>query len=225
MAMRSHDLGAEVCELAVAALQERSAVLNVGVDVSWAAVGEQPSRVEPWILWPHRWDWDKRPDVFLRALRKLAEQTPDFRLVLAGADGAESSIRDEIVKAFPDQVAAVGPFDFGEYRRLVSRCDLVVSCAVHEFFGIGVVEALAADCVGVLPNRLSYPEIVGAAGGHMLYQDQGFGAALAEAVAAVHAGTQVSPIGDEVRAAFGWDTLAPLYDDKLCSLCPDGETL
>ncbi len=41
--------------------------------------------------------------------------------------------------------------------------DVVVSTALHEFFGIGVVEAIAAGAFPLLPRRLAYPEVLGLA--------------------------------------------------------------
>jgi glycosyltransferase involved in cell wall biosynthesis len=43
---------------------------------------------------------------------------------------------------------------------MLSRCDLVVSTAIQENFGIAVVEAILAGCQPVLPDRLAYPEII-----------------------------------------------------------------
>ena len=37
---------------------------------------------------------------------------------------------------------------------------MVVSTAVHEFFGIGVIEATSAGAVPLLPDRLAYPELL-----------------------------------------------------------------
>ena len=36
-----------------------------------------------------------------------------------------------------------------------------MSSANHEFFGIGIVEAIAAGAYPLLPNRLAYPEVAG----------------------------------------------------------------
>jgi glycosyltransferase involved in cell wall biosynthesis len=47
-----------------------------------------------------------------------------------------------------------------DYVRTLGECDLVVSTSRHEFFGVAVVEALAAGCTPLLPARLAYPEIV-----------------------------------------------------------------
>jgi len=119
-----------------------------------------PSDGSPIILWPHRWEPDKAPEVFRRALSKLADAGLDFRLVLTGEDPAGSPDRAVIIDEHADRLLAAGPFERDEYERWLHAADIVVSCANHEFFGIAVVEALMAGCVPVLPNALSYPELV-----------------------------------------------------------------
>jgi glycosyltransferase involved in cell wall biosynthesis len=46
-----------------------------------------------------------------------------------------------------------------QYDVLVASCDVVVSCALHEFFGISMLEAAVRGCYPLCPNRLAYPEL------------------------------------------------------------------
>jgi glycosyltransferase involved in cell wall biosynthesis len=53
--------------------------------------------------------------------------------------------------------------DRAEYAHWLWQCDVVVSTARHEFFGLAVAEALACGCLPVLPEALAYPELIPAA--------------------------------------------------------------
>ena len=47
-----------------------------------------------------------------------------------------------------------------KYLKILSEADIIVSTAIHEFFGISVVEAIAAGAYPLLPKRLAYPEVL-----------------------------------------------------------------
>ena len=44
-------------------------------------------------------------------------------------------------------------------QKILESSDVVVSTAIHEFFGIAIAEAAAAGAIPIVPRRLAYPEI------------------------------------------------------------------
>ena len=200
---------------------DRFCVVPVGVEppVGERLRGDGPPR----ILWPHRWEPDKAPSVFGRALAKLADAGVDFELILAGDDPADSTDREEILQAHADRVVAVGPFGRDEYERWLFEADIVVSCAKHEFFGVAVVEALMAGCVPVLPAALSYPDLLPAVShAAALYPVGSFGSRLV-AVAA-NLDDRRAMLGDVATPMqrFGWASVIRDYDDRFASLAETG---
>lgn len=161
-------------------IEAKSGVLWPGVDLEEADRGRAAAhggrRGPLTVVWSHRWEFDKAPEAFFRVLFQLAEEGADFRLCLLGerfrdAPGvfaqAKEHLRGRIVhEGFAESRA--------EYFRLLAGCDVFVSTAVHEFFGMAAAEAMAAGCCPALPDRLAYPELLKEcdAEGH-LYEDEG----------------------------------------------------
>ena len=46
-----------------------------------------------------------------------------------------------------------------DYYKVLSKCDLVLSTSLHEFFGVAIIEACLLGVYPILPNRLVYPEL------------------------------------------------------------------
>ena len=175
--------------------------------------------VAPVLLWPHRWEPDKAPDVFARAIDKLGQAGIAFELILAGDDPAQSDARRHIVELHGHRVIAAGPFPKGEYDALLHRADIVVSCAEHEFFGIAVVEAMLAGCVPLLPNRLSYPEVVPTMfHDAVLYEPGSFGSALRDAVVELPSRRTAVHGLSGALSSMDWQSVAVGYDRRLRDL-------
>ena len=114
------------------------------------------------ILWAARWEHDKNPDDFFAAIRLLRKQGLDFCLSVIGQSFQELPESFRIAKTeFADIIEDWG---FQETQAAFWRClqdaDIAVSTAHHEFFGIGMIEAMTAGAFPLLPERLSYPEIL-----------------------------------------------------------------
>ncbi len=111
------------------------------------------------IVWNHRWEYDKEPDLFADALLELAGAGIDFRLALLGArprtaPGALERIRNGLA----DRIVADGRVEACEYRALLGRAGIAISTARHEFQGLAMLEAVSAGATPLVPNALCYPE-------------------------------------------------------------------
>ncbi|MCA9124656.1 MAG: DUF3524 domain-containing protein, partial [Planctomycetales bacterium] len=115
------------------------------------------------ILWSSRWEHDKDPETFFNAIQLLRMQHEPFRLAVLGESFGNvpacfATARDQ----FSEYIDHWGYTKSREqYLEVLLDADVVVSTARHEFFGIGVVEAVAAGCFPLVPRCLAYPEVLG----------------------------------------------------------------
>ncbi len=210
----------------VESVGERSMVLPVGVDLQ--RIGPSTTTVSagpPLILWNQRWEHDKRPDEFVVLVEALLEEGLDFEVAVVGERfvSAPGSF-DRLPGLFGDRLVAFGFLPDEEYVDLLRRADIVVSTAEHEFFGMAIVEAMAAGAFPVLPNRLVYPErIPDRYRDRCLYDDA---AALRSRVRwGLEHQTEAAEIARNLRstvARFDWSVVAPAYDTALESLVAGG---
>jgi glycosyltransferase involved in cell wall biosynthesis len=113
------------------------------------------------ILWPHRWEHDKDPETFFETMMTLSSKGYKFELVILGE--AYGEVPESVQKARDALKEHIIHFGFlpskGAYYEWLRNCDVVISTAIHEFFGVAIIEAATLGCFPLLPNRLSYPEL------------------------------------------------------------------
>jgi len=152
-------------------IAEKSSVLPIPLDLDTIPTGH--NRTGPLrILWNQRWEFDKAPEVLFETLFDLDETGVDFELVVAGEGFEYSPSIFEIARERLAQRIVHWGFveSRQDYLRLLTDCDVVVSTAIHEFFGISVAEAVAGGCCPLLPNRLAYSDMYPP---DFLYDDDG----------------------------------------------------
>ena len=199
-------------------IEARSRVVPVGIDLQPMRDASPAGSEPPLVLWSHRWEPDKDPAAFVAAIDRLVQSDVEFRLALAGEHGDGGAPEyDQLLARHGDRVVAAGPLDAAAYAETVRRADVVVSTAVHEFFGVAMVEAMAAGAVPVLPDRLSYPEVLGA-WAELAYPDRSFGSALAAVLADLDgARRRASGLADSMQR-FDWSVVGPEMDERLARL-------
>ncbi len=207
-------------------LRERSAVLPVGIDLRRLEPPAPADAGPPLILWNQRLEFDKRPERFMDALLALAEEGLPFRVALCGERfGQPDAAWLAGVVALGDRVIYNGYADDEAYRRLLWQATVTFSTADHEYFGIGIIEAIFAHTLPLLPTRLSYPEIVPAAfHADCLYRGRADLLARLRGVLAkpaVARGRAAELAG--AVAAYDWEAMAPVYDRTLGELMTPGE--
>lgn len=143
-------------------IHARSCVLHPGIDYSRIDTARAVKKSNgPVIIWNHRWEHDKNPEEFFAVLRFLKNKGIPFQMIVLGQSfKTHPECFAEAREYFDDRIIHFGYVHREEeYSALLRTGDIVVSTALHEFFGISVLEAVRAGCRPLLPRRLSYPEL------------------------------------------------------------------
>lgn len=189
---------------------------------------ERPADRPLRIVWASRWEHDKNPELFFAALDELSGLNVPFEISVLGESFRNSPACFEEAKAkLSSQIRHWGFAESrAEYLQILSESDVVVSTARHEFFGISVLEAVAAGCRPLIPNALAYPETLGDAAS--LFHD-GTATGLAHSLAAMakslnSPNTAADLSNDNARPGverFFWQTRSSEFDAAVDRLCED----
>ncbi len=192
-------------------MRSKSSILFPGIDFTYI---DQQSKASvyapgpPIIIWNHRWEHDKNPERFFEVLSDLFSSGIDFRLILLGKTFSNSpQCFSEAKNVFGTRVLHYGyAASYRDYVALLCRGDVVVSTALHEFFGIAIIEAVRAGCLPLLPERLAYPELFAK---EYLYRESELTEKLAQAI--LRSCRLPKESAHAITERFSWRTLAPQY--------------
>jgi glycosyltransferase involved in cell wall biosynthesis len=188
--------------------QYKGGICDPEIGPSW------PRGQRPLIVWNHRWEFDKRPDLFSRVVLKLLEEGLDFEVALLGESKSHEETFAPLAEILGPRCVAFGFLPTREdYDQLLERGDIVVSCAIQEYFGISVAEAVHAGCYPVLPRDQVYPTMYGARckGRHFYETEEELVELLRDLITGSSCG-HVCSLDRDVDP-FCWENLVHAYDD------------
>lgn len=154
-------------------IESKSAVLPVPIADEWfelakarrqkQVVTKSDECAPKQILWNHRWEYDKGPDLLLAIVKLVVAQFPpgSFQWHIVGQQFRQVPKAFAEIKTLLERANMLGAWGYqakGDYCRLLGASDIVLSTALHDFQGLSVCEAVAAGCVPALPVRVAYPE-------------------------------------------------------------------
>ncbi len=119
----------------------------------------------PLIIWNQRWEYDKNPSQFVEALREISRSnSARYRLAICGESFQRSESSrlqfEKDIECIRENVIHCGYAPDELYYSLLDEATCTASTAHHEFFGISMLENIYHHTFPVLPNRLSYPELI-----------------------------------------------------------------
>ncbi len=146
----------------IARIQEKSELSYMKLNLEHLIDLKKEESGIPTILWNHRWEYDKNPEQFFRVLIDLQNEGVAFKLIVTGRSYAHSpNIFSKAYKQLSDRISHWGYCESKEeYHALLGQADLLPVCSNQDFFGISIVEAIAAGVRPLLPLRLAYPELI-----------------------------------------------------------------
>jgi len=208
----------------IVTLRDKSSVLPLGLDLRrHDRYRDRFRRPElPTIVWNHRWEYDKNPQQFFKAIYTLRKMGVEFNLILLGESFRVKP--EEFLEARLRLGANIIQFgyveDFATYSSWLWAGDLCISTAHHEFFGAATAEAIYCACHPLLPSRLVYPDLI-PEHLHSLCLYESFGELVVRARDFLQGDRPASGNGRALRehvAQFDWSEMAPLYDRRLESV-------
>lgn len=173
------------------------------------------------VVWNHRWEYDKGPELLLQCLELLPHRLP-LRVHVVGQQFRRHPPEFACIEALLHARGWLGHWgylsDRRDYAQLLAHCHLVLSTAHHDFQGLAVLEAVAAGCEPLVPDRLAYPEWFTAA--YRYGSAEELAAKLQERIMALLAGAPAPAPPDLVK--LSWCNLEQNYLELMATVGKHG---
>ena len=201
-------------------IQDKSEVLHLGIELKRFDSYKNMKHDKPLILWNHRWEYDKNPELFFNILEQLKNKNYDFDLVVLGENFSNSpKIFQKAKNIFKNNILHWGySKDFNSYAKWLWRANILPITSNQDFFGVSIMEAIYCGVYPLLPKRLSYPELIP----NELHKDFFYNNSqdlYKKTIKAIenHNLQELKKL-KEFTTKYDWKYLAPVYDDRMKSI-------
>jgi glycosyltransferase involved in cell wall biosynthesis len=203
-------------------INKKSSVLHLGLDLHKFDPFESEKNDDevPIILWNHRWEHDKNPEVFFELIQELSQRGVDFNLVVLGEEYKdEQSCFTHARKTMDKHILQFGYTDsFDEYAKWLWQADILPVTSNQDFFGASIMEAIYCNTIPLLPMRLTYPNLF-----HSDQNPEIFYQSPKELIYKLenmlcNNGIFKRNNYKEIAMNYDWSIMAEKYDDKLENL-------
>jgi glycosyltransferase involved in cell wall biosynthesis len=145
-------------------LSAQSIVLSVPLNDSFFQLNRPRPNGPLQLLWNHRWEYDKGPERLFAGIKRVLEKGVLVEIHVVGQQFRQLPVAFMEMKTYldaqyPEVIKQWGFIESKEeYQQLLASADVVLSTALHDYQGLSVLEAVAAGCIPVVPNRLCYKQ-------------------------------------------------------------------
>jgi len=128
--------------------------------------GELP-RKENIVIFPNRFDYDKRPNLFMDLAEIICDEVDDVKFLLTTSRPYIRSSHPWLVKRYKalkkllgDKIDYKSGLGKMEYYYELAKSKIMISISIEENFGYCPIESLTFGTYPLVPNRYSYKETV-----------------------------------------------------------------
>ena len=143
-------------------IKEKSSVLYIGCNLKKDQKKMRKKNSIPIILWNHRWEHDKNPDDFFEVMYRLKKENFKFNLIILGENFSNvPQCFEEASQKLKNNIIHMGYCENkNDYKKLLLISDVLPVTSIQDFFGLSIIEAVSLGVFPLLPERLSYKEIL-----------------------------------------------------------------
>jgi len=197
-------------------ISNKSKVLSLGLELK--SIDPEYCAI-PCFLWNHRWEHDKNPELFFQTLFVLHKEKINFKLIVLGKSyQRKPAIFEEAKERLANEIIHYGYADTQEaYLALLAQANILLVTSNQDFFGISIVEAIAAGLYPILPRRLAYPEHIEERHHEVFYNNDDEILPKLRSLLETKKFAEQSPFADFVLK-YNWSRMIKIYDRQFSEM-------